>query len=113
MEPQQVKSSEFISKPVPNHVADKQGNSLGTNKELWCVQCNKSCHTNERCWKLHGKPSNKKKPQANFASGSQEKLSQTDLKGEIERLKSLIEMLENDFPSTTGTCASRFSGISF
>ena len=42
-----------------------------------------------------------------------EKCSLTDLKGELVRLKSLIETLENYSPSTTGTCALGFSGISF
>ena len=23
---------------------------------VWCDHCNKSCHTRETCWKLHGKP---------------------------------------------------------
>ena len=24
--------------------------------KLWCDHCNKSCHTRDMCWKLHGKP---------------------------------------------------------
>ena len=64
-------------------------------------------------YKLHG---------TNFLSWSQfagtflkdrEKFSLINLKEESIRLESLIETLENDLPSTTGTCALGFSGISF
>lgn len=40
-----------------NNLASKLRNKDG----IWCTHCNKPRHTKETCWKLHGKPSFKKR----------------------------------------------------
>ncbi|RVW14724.1 hypothetical protein CK203_092620 [Vitis vinifera] len=55
-----------LSEPVENSAllgtvatASRNPNNqrrLDDKPRVWCDHCNKSCHTRETCWKLHGKP---------------------------------------------------------
>ena len=55
-----------LSEPVENSAllstvatASRNPNNqrrLDEKPRVWCDHCNKSCHTRETCWKLHGKP---------------------------------------------------------
>ena len=60
--PKAVKSNQRQSNTYSNGVGGNNGLSKwsrASNKNsLWCTYWRKPQHTKERCWKLHGKPSN-------------------------------------------------------
>ena len=68
VEPQSTESSTLIAQKgkidqwqtsQPGGVAPKMEIDKGENKDsLWCTFCKKRRHTQDRCWKLHGKPPN-------------------------------------------------------
>ena len=68
VEPQSTESSTLIAQKgkidqwqtsQPGGVAPKMEIDKGKNKDsLWCTFCKKRRHTQDRCWKLHGKPPN-------------------------------------------------------
>ena len=52
----------------------------GDKDKLWCNYCNKRQHTNEMCWKLHGRPqSETKSAQKETGNSHEAKTGQTQL----------------------------------
>ena len=55
---------------------ENNGRNKKAKDESWCDFCNRSNHTREMCWKLHGKPAHMEgKPQFNSKGKNQAKTS--------------------------------------
>ncbi|KAK0582355.1 hypothetical protein LWI29_024584 [Acer saccharum] len=96
---------------------------FGSRDPVVCTYCKKPYHTRDRCWKLHGKPSNLQNLQETNRTGTtrsnqgQAHISSSQPKGEIEvssdnvefnreQIAKLKQMLENlDKPSGLGNCS--------
>ncbi|XP_057972299.1 2-succinylbenzoate--CoA ligase, chloroplastic/peroxisomal [Malania oleifera] len=56
-----VENSALVAaNPIVLAVANSSAQRSYSNQksQVWCDYCNKPCHTQETCWKLHGKPAN-------------------------------------------------------
>ncbi|KAK0577178.1 hypothetical protein LWI29_029047 [Acer saccharum] len=96
---------------------------FGSRDPVVCTYCKKPYHTRDRCWKLHGKPSNLQNLQETNRTGTTRSnqghahISSSQPKGEIEissdnvefnreQIAKLKQMLENlDKPSGLGNCS--------
>ncbi|XP_022632117.1 uncharacterized protein LOC111240756 [Vigna radiata var. radiata] len=56
LETSTTESSTMIAEGGTIMVANQRKNWEKRHEEIWCTHCNKSRHTREKCWKLHGKP---------------------------------------------------------
>ncbi|KAJ1400177.1 hypothetical protein SESBI_29737 [Sesbania bispinosa] len=85
---------------VANQKKSRFHNMEKKHEEVWCTYCNKSRHTREKCWKLHGKPPSREwgqkggpqkgggQGQAHIVNGQSEEPVQLNHE-EIERFKIL------------------------
>ena len=135
MEPQSTESSALAAQSkgkwqtsqsggvAPNMEIDK-----GENKDsLWCTFCKKPRHTQDRCWKLHGKPPNQNRnwttkgtqrggpaqahlAQSSVAEGSPSRPLTDFNTEEIKKLRDFLETLVK--PTDTGSSSLAFSGNS-
>ncbi|XP_073148285.1 uncharacterized protein [Henckelia pumila] len=99
----------------------------GNKNSMWCSHCQKDNHTEDKCWKIHGRPqsSNKnwtaktgypKRQGKAYAAASEQQAGEDNSQGspiefnreEMEKLKSFLGSLEK--PTTRGTCTLAFSG---
>ena len=59
-----VKSNQQQSNAYSNGIGGinklSEGSRVVNKDSLWCTYCKKPRHSMEKCWKLHGKPSNTK-----------------------------------------------------
>ncbi|CAI8612370.1 unnamed protein product [Vicia faba] len=83
----------------------------GTHLNLWCDHCNRSRHTRETCWKLHGKPTHLKngKPGPRFVLTAHEKKSLSNQ----DQVEELIRLLKSSslsgIPNASLAQTSNFS----
>ncbi|KAK0590924.1 hypothetical protein LWI29_033270 [Acer saccharum] len=102
---------------------------FGSRDPVVCTYCKKPYHTRDRCWKLHGKPSNLQNLQETNRTGTTRSnqghahISSSQPKGEIEvssdnvefnreQIAKLKQMLENlDKPSGLGNCSLASSEV--
>ncbi|CAA7388774.1 unnamed protein product [Spirodela intermedia] len=101
-----IKSTEYSNHQSSSVQGKSQKNDYRDN--LWCTYCRKTCHTKERCYKLHGKPQSYENQvnQVNQAhmvidSSSNQKFEQTDPRNiestpssEVEKLHLELEQLK-------------------
>ena len=139
LESKTVERSAMIMKEAKRGGSNNNNNSyaggwsetakFGSRDPVVCTYCKKPYHTRDRCWKLHGKPSNLQNLQETNKTGTarsnqgQAHISSSQPKGEIEvtsdnvefnreQIAKLKQMLENlDKPSGLGNCSLASSGI--
>lgn len=54
-----------LTAPETSALAVQGSNNSNKGGQLWCDHCHKPNHTKERCWRLHGKPTNWKDNRGN------------------------------------------------
>lgn len=65
--PNQVEGESFVV--VTQKTSQQGGNQKGRGTGSWlhCMYCDKSGHTRDTCWALHGQPSHSNRPTAHVA----------------------------------------------
>lgn len=121
----------MLASPVVENssmIAGKSKNGQEKKVYLWCTYYNKAWHTQENCWKLRDKPTNRELGQKGGTSGgvswrsgqvyvaekNEEKANSSSLlestslsQEEIERMRAFFSSLEK--PS--GACTLAYSGM--
>ena len=138
MEPQSTESSALVAQSREKNIdqwkngqtggAPKMEIERGDNKDsLWCTFCKKPRHTEDRCWKLHGKPPNQNRNwntkgiqrggpahvhlvQSSVVKESHSKPTADFNSEEITRLRELLDSLVK--PTNTGSSSMALSGSS-
>jgi len=113
-----IESSAMMTEGGSSMIVNQRKNNFEKkHEEVWCTYCNKSCHTREKCWKLHGKPPSREwgqkggpikkegQRQAHIVKGQGEEPVQLNQE-EIERVRSFLSKLEKP----TGMCSLKYFG---